>query len=196
MPDDVRQVIADALEQGMGESRILLLKIPDDTYFDTVLDALSIPLNRGFSGVYVSFQRPYSNLIDRFEEEDMDLSQLLFVDLTESITGMDAKQQDEAVRCEFLKPDAPIDAITRTIYHQLKALDVAHRFVFIDSLSTITIHRPLSETLQLVEFLHKRLEHLDLENIILVFSVAQGLHKEDFLRDIALEEDEVMEVTL
>lgn len=194
MSDEIGTAFEDAFNVNPGASRILLLKIPDDTYFDTILGALSSPISRGFSGVYVSFQRPYRNLVSRFDEEDVDLSRLRFLDLTEG--AVEQQRPKDTSRCSFLAPDAPVDTITRTIYRQLKAVDADRKFVFIDSLSTITLHRPLSETLQLMEFLQKRLEHLDLKNVILVFSIAEGQFKEDFLHDIAMDEDNITVVSI
>jgi hypothetical protein len=68
------------------------------------------------------------------------------------------------------------------------------RFVFIDSLTTITLYKPLSETMRFSEFLVRTVRKDEAENITLIFNVAKDLAQKRFIRDVAFHVDQVISV--
>ncbi|MDP7080193.1 MAG: hypothetical protein QF415_09905 [Candidatus Undinarchaeales archaeon] len=173
---------------------VVMLELPTEAYFDANLATVEGLLALGFEGVYVSVNRPFPNLVELFGQRGIDLKKLLFVDVATALA--DTERTDDP-RCIHVSPELDIDELVRAIYMSIERLSRPKRFVFIDSLTTITLYKPLSETLRFSEFLLRTIrKHHDIENVSLVVNVAADLAQKRFIKDVALKVDEVIKVSL
>ena len=170
---------------------VVMTELPSENYFGYVGACMRKLVEEGYGGVYVSFQRPFDNINKLFEQFHVDLENLLFIDVASTFA------QDEQVQHEnviHISDELDINDLVRAIYLALPKIKTKQKFIYIDSLSTISLHKPLSETMRLSEFLIRTTrdpENED-ESIFLIFNISKDLSQKKFIQDIALRVDEVV----
>ena len=143
----------------------------------------------GFEGVYISFHRPFKNIAGSFEQQDIDINKLFFIDIATAL-GDELKENNQ--RCIHISADIEIDELVRALYTSISKLKAQKRFIFIDSLTLITHYKPLSEMLRFSEFLIRTVRSHEVEEVI--FNVSYDLSQKKFIQDIALHVDEIVNV--
>ena len=174
-----------------NQGAIIMMELPADAYFDANSDTIKLLTDEGFEGIYISFQRPFKNISSFLGEKGIDVDKLLFIDAAASLSGA---QQHEDMHCIHISQAIDIDELVKAIYTSLPKLKSKKRFVFIDSLTTITLYKPLSETMRFSEFLVRTVRKDETENITLIFNVAKDLAQKRFIRDVAFHVDQVISV--
>ncbi|QQG40072.1 MAG: hypothetical protein HYS81_01530 [Candidatus Aenigmatarchaeota archaeon] len=173
------------------ESAVIMTELPTDVYLDKATDVVKFFVGQGFSGVYVSFQRPFKNLSSFFKKKAIKNDRIYVVDAASACSGADAH---EAKTCVPVSEEVEIDELVRAIYTSLDKLD-GKKFIFVDSLTTMTLHKPLSDTMRFSDFLIRTVRKGEVKEVVLVFNVAADLTHKKFIRDIAMQVDEVVKVT-
>lgn len=190
----VEELANKSLEQVIQEGNqgaIIMMELPADAYFDANSDTIKLLTDEGFEGIYISFQRPFKNISSFLGEKGIDVDKLLFIDAAASLSG---EQQYDDMHCIHISQAIDIDELVKAIYTSLPKLKSKKRFVFIDSLTTITLYKPLSETMRFSEFLVRTVRKDETENITLIFNVAKDLAQKRFIRDVAFQVDQVISV--
>lgn len=170
---------------------VVMSELPSENYFGYIAACMKKMVEEGYGGIYVSFQRPFSNVKKLFDQFQVDMRNLLFIDVA-SAFAQDEQSNEEQVM--HISEEIDINELVRAIYLALPKVRAKQKFIYIDSLSTISLHKPLSETLRLSEFLIRTTKEPsgDDETIFLVFNVSADLSQKKFIQDIALRVDEVV----
>lgn len=185
--------IGSALEKCVGNS-IIMAELPETNYFEACTGIVRTLTEKGYGGVYVSFQRPFNNITNMLAKNKINTSGMLFVDVA-SATINERSACKKSKKCVPISEEMDIDEIVRAIYTSLPKLKNGNRFIFIDSVTTLTLHKPLSESMRFFEFLMREVrKHGEKENVVLVLNVAKNLAEKKFIRDIALDVDGVVKV--
>ena len=82
----------------------------------------------------------------------------------------------------------------RASYTGLPRLQSEKTFIFIDSLTTIALYKPLSETMRFSEFLVSLVRKEEKQQTSLIFNVAEDLAQKKFIQEVAFRVDEVVRV--
>lgn len=180
---DLREAIEKALK---SNKNVIMMELPTDSYLEAGTSSIKALVDLGYKGVYVSFQRPCSNISSILNGKGIDTKKLIFIDAASPLA-----EQKTSGNCVFISENVEVDELVRAVYTSLGKLD-GKKFIYIDSMSTIALYKPLSETMRLSEFLVRTVRK---ENCALVFNVAKDLAQKRFIRDIALKADEVIGVT-
>ena len=183
-----------SLEQTIQSDRqgvIIMMELPTNAYFEVSSSTIKLLTNNGFQGVYISFQRPFKNVSSLFEADGIDVDKLLFIDAATALSG---EQQHEDMQCMHVSQALDIDELVKAIYTSLPKLKSQKKFIFIDSLTTIALYKPLSETMRFSEFLMGTVSKKNEENVMLIFNVAKDLAQKKFIRDVAFRVDQVISV--
>ena len=173
------------------DGAIIMMELPEETYLQSNIASIKLLIRTGFEGIYISLNRPFKNIISFLKKNSVNIDKLLFIDLASVMYG-EALENDP--RCIYVPKSMNVDALVRAIYTSLSRLKSKKRFVFIDSLTTITLYIPLSETMRLSDFLMRTVRQHDIENVSLIFNVARDLRQKKFIKDIAMQVDEVISV--
>lgn len=171
-----------------GKSAVMM-ELPAERYFEEATKSVKSLLDSGFEGVYISFQRPFKNISSMFEQNGIDVNKLIVIDVAAALAEAD---QEKNSRCVHVSPEINIDELVKAIYTSLQKLKSERKFIFIDSLTTISLYKPLSETLRFSEFLMRTTKTE--KNTILIFNVAKDLSQKRFIKDIAIQVDQVVSV--
>jgi len=168
-----------------------MMEIPSDSYFESNSKSIELLQNEGFEGIYISFQRPFENVSHMLSQRGINMEKLLFVDLASMLTKHETRKN---AQCINISSSIDIDELVRAIYLSLQKINSNKKFVFIDSLSTITLYKPLSETLRFSEFLIRTVAKGDINNVALIFNVAKNLSQKKFIKDVVVNVDEIIQV--
>jgi len=173
------------------QGTIIMIELPTNAYFKMNSSNIKLLINNGFQGIYISFQRPFNNIFSLFETEGIDINKLKFIDAATLLSG--EEKNDDKV-CTYVSPNLDIDELVKSIYSSLARVEGEKKFIFIDSLTTLALYKPLSETMRFSEFLVRTIRKENNENIMLIFNVAKDLAQKKFIRDVAFNVDQVIGV--
>ena len=116
---------------------IFIFKIPVENYFETNLESVRILLNDNYEGVYLSFQRPYDNLVQEFCKKNIDLNKLWIIDY---ISPVNHEIIENKNRCIQIPKNSNIEYIIKSVNDCIPKLVSEKKFVFIDSVTIILIY--------------------------------------------------------
>jgi len=190
LKDETKKSIEQAIQMDK-HGVIIMIELPVNAYFEMNSSTIKLLTNQGFEGIYISFQRPFKNISSFFKSEGIDTSTILFVDAATALSG---EQQNEDPRCIHISQALDIDELVKAIYLSLPKLKGQKKFIFIDSLTTISLYKPLSQIMRFSEFLMRTVRKENEENVILIFNVAKDLTQKKFIKDIAFHVDQVISV--
>jgi len=168
---------------------VIMMELPTDSYFETNIKSVLFLTKQGYDGIYISFQRPFKNITSLLEQNGIDTNKLYFIDVA---TAFAKESQEKNTKCLHISSTIDVDELVRAIYTSLEKLRGKKSFVFMDSLTTITLYKPLSEIMRLSEFLIRTVRDHEPHNIILILNVAKDLAQKKFIQDIAFHVDEVI----
>ncbi len=171
------------------KKRVFMFEIPEEKYFDINTDVVKTLVNMGFNGIYISVHRPYISLVKTLKERGVKTDNLIFIDAASSATENNGINSEQ---CKYISKELKVDELTRAIYTSIPVLGSKKKFVFLDSLTTLTLYQPLSETMRFAEFLTRTLKKSEFQCVIV--NVAKGLSQRKFIQDIVLHVDEVIEI--
>lgn len=191
MMTDVYDISFLRLLQQHGNRAVIMIEQSAESYFEKNSGTIKLLIDNGFEGLYISFQRPFNNVCSLFEQQNIDTTKLLFVDAAAVLSG---EKQNNDYRCIQVGDEINIDELVRAIYTSLPKLKSKNGFIFIDSLTTIALYKPLSETMRFSEFLVGLVKKNEHRNVSLIFNVARDLAQKKFIRDVAFRVDEVISV--
>lgn len=166
---------------------IFLLEIPEEKYFEVNIETIKILVKKNYSGLYVSFLRPYQNLVSVLKGEGIDTDKISFIDAASSQAEVQGKETE---KCAYISKELDIDELTSTIYTMLPKIKGKDRFLFIDSMTTLTLYQPLSEALRFAEFLSRTLRKEKIKGVVI--NVAKDVTQKKFIKDIMLHVDKVI----
>jgi KaiC/GvpD/RAD55 family RecA-like ATPase len=167
-----------------------MMELPADSYFEANAAAVAQLTGDGFEGVYVSFQRPFGNVSALLKQRGVDTGKLVFIDVA---TALGEEEHERHSRCIHVSEAVSVDELVRAVHTGLGRIGGKRKFVFVDSLTTITLHKPLSESMRFCEFLVSTAKVRD-SGLVLVLSVAKELRQKRFIEDVAVHADEVIGV--
>jgi KaiC/GvpD/RAD55 family RecA-like ATPase len=190
LKDETKKSIEQAIKMDK-HGIIIMIELPITAYFEMNSSTIKLLTNQGFQGVYISFQRPFRNISSFFESEGIDTNTLLFIDAATALSG--EKQQEDA-RCVHVSEELDIDELVKAISLSLPKLKGQKKFIFIDSLTTISLYKPLSQIMRFSEFLMRTVRKENEENVMLIFNVAKDLAQKKFIREVAFQVDQIISV--
>jgi KaiC/GvpD/RAD55 family RecA-like ATPase len=188
--DETKKSIEQAIQREK-HGIIIMIELPINAYFEMNFSTIKLLTNQGFQGIYISFQRPFQNIVSIFESEGINTSTLLFIDAATALSG---EKQHEDPRCVHVSQELDIDELVKAIYLSLPKLKSQKKFIFIDSLTTISLYKPLSQIMRFSEFLMRTVRKENEENVILIFNGAKDLAQKKFIREVAFHVDQVISV--
>ena len=147
--------IEDELKKLKGDFIVLTI-LPSEQYENVNLALLKILVNKmGYKGGYISVNRPYQNLTILLNNNKINPKSLFFIDCV----SRQVKEQDDVKNCVFI--DAPTNLTEISIAADNVLRDKGKRFIFIDSLDTLTLYNN-AETV--IRFAHNLINKMRMHN--------------------------------
>jgi len=114
---------------------IIFLETTAEKFLDVSLAAIKLLSNRNDSGIIVSANRPYKNLMDFYKKNDIDVSKMFILDCI-SKNQFDTHNGGNVV---FLENASALTDISLQLDERIKIIN-GKKFLFIDSITTMLIH--------------------------------------------------------
>src|SRR3989344_7978933 len=183
----------------------IVLEIDTKSYLEANIKTIKELQKKGLSGVYVSIQRPFKNISSLLKKQGIDLNKLIFIDVASAVSKETQEGRSPSVQkgqrsllapekckgCVHISLKLDIDELIKAIYTSLDQMK-GKKFIFIDSLTTFALHKPISETLRFSEFLMRQVK--DSKDIVLILNAAKDLSHKKFIRDVVAHADKTIEV--
>ena len=170
-----------------NEGSIVVIQTPAENYLETNISSVKSMVDNGYEGIYLSFQRPFKNISSIFEKNEIDLEKIFVVDCASVFSNSNQELNLHNVNVDSC---FDIDNIVEKICKSLGFLKSNKKFVFVDSLSTLALHKSFSETLRFSEFMINKVRRNKSDNVTFIFNVAKELDKKRYIQNIDVYADE------
>ncbi len=171
-----------------GEGMSILLELDANSYSEKIIKIIKELQKKDLGGVYISIQRPFKNISSLLEKQGINLNKIIFIDIA-SAASKDTQEKYKG--CVHISPELDVDELVRAIYTSLDQIK-GQKFIFIDSLTTLALHKPISEILRFFEFLMRHIN--DEKDTVLILNVAKDLSHNTFVQNITAQTDKTIEV--
>ena len=121
--------------QDIPSDYIVFLETSSDKFLEVSLAAIKLLANKNDSGIIVSANRPYKNLIDFYKRNDIDVSKMFILDC---ITKNQFNTYNGG-NVVFLENVSALTDISLHLDERIKIMN-GKKFLFIDSITTMLIH--------------------------------------------------------
>ncbi len=177
------ELIKEAIDRG---AEIVLVKVDSKKYVKTSLEIVKY-FTEVAEGIFVTLNRPYFSLKKMLLKEGVDLSKLYFIDCITLQLGGEVIDEE---RCFYLTSPDPVQ-LQVTIERAMDLVTAENRFIYLDSLSTISLYKSF-ETL--VKFLRHLTGKMRLRGFVgTIFTIEKEMD-ESYYSQISLMVDEVIEI--
>jgi hypothetical protein len=129
-------------------------------------------LKKNDKGIVISVNRPYSNLINLYKKNDIDVSKMFVLDcISKNLNG-----HVKANNVAFMDSASALTDISLSISDQLNNSHAKKKFVFFDSVTTMLIH---NQPYVFARFIHSIFTRMRLNGTGgLLISIQDKTHKE------------------
>ena len=181
--NDVIERIDSAIKSG---AEILLVIVDAKKYVKISLEIVKYLTERA-EGIFVTLNRPYVSLKKLMEKEGINYKKIIFIDcITRQIGG----EEIDPDRCIYLNSPDPTQ-MQVAIERAMNMITADNRFIYIDSLSTISLYKSFETLLKFIRYLTGRIRVKGF--IGTIFSIEREID-EMYYSQIALMVDEVIEI--
>ena len=174
--EDVKHSINEYINSKKHDKNLFLLKHSSELYSQSNMISLKILLDKGFKGVFISFQRPRKNLDQWLKKNKIDERKLKILDYS--------SQDRENVA-----------GLYKEIFDSLETISNDKKFVFIDSLNTMAL---CNSEMWVDDFTDRLMDNLGgktFENTIVVVNVAKELSKQNIVKNFVSYADGVLDIS-
>jgi len=170
-----------------NQGSIVVIQTPAENYLETNISSVKSMVDNGYEGIYLSFQRPFKNISSIFEKNEIDLEKIFVVDCASVFSDLNHELNLHNVNVDS---SFDIDNIVEKICKSLGFLKSNKKFVFVDSLSTLALHKSYTETLRFSELMINKVRRNKSDDVTFIFNVAKELDKKRYLQGINVYADE------
>ena len=170
-----------------NEGSIVVIQTPAENYLETNISSVKSMVDNGYEGIYLSFQRPFKNISAIFEKNEINLEKIFVIDCASVFSNSNQEINQHNVNVDS---SMDIDNIVEKICKSLGFLKSNKKFIFIDSLSTLALHKSYTETLRFSELMINKIRRNKSEDVTFIFNVAKELDKKRYLQGINVYADE------
>tara|TARA_Y100000310_G_C20699005_1_gene827938 strand:- start:5626 stop:6339 length:714 start_codon:yes stop_codon:yes gene_type:complete len=129
-------------------------------------------LSKGMDGVYITVNKNLANLIEKFNNEGVDISKLTFID---TITLLSGGEKLAGANFQYIGSPKDLVELSVELENAVKKLGDKNKFVIIDSLSTLLVYN--KET-SIEKFVHALAAKIRSWNAQGVFILVESTNKE------------------
>ncbi len=173
--ENITQSINDYIDKKNEDKNLFLLKHSSEIYSQSNAISLKILLNRGYKGVFISFQRPLKNLYNWFEKNGLDKNKMAILDYSDS-------------------KDYKANELYKDITKKVEKMSGGKKFVFIDSLNTMAL---CNSDVWVDDFTDRLVDNISakkFQNTIFIINVAKELSKKNIVRNFVSYADGIIDI--
>ena len=166
----------DKFLKNMPLNKVVLFLANPKKYMDINLEIIKIVMKENkFSGIYVTVNRPFSTLMDIMKKKGIDTDRIFFIDcITKMIPAprgislIPQKKFEIKKNCIFIPSPARLTEIGLALSEALAGMKhPKNKFLYLDSLSTLSIYNDLGTIAKFVHFLTTRVRLFGVVGLIM-----------------------------
>jgi len=148
--------------KNLPENFVVMAIVPFKHFEEANIHLLSILINKYKSkGSYITINRPYKNMVQLLKRKNIDIRNLFFIDcITKELEEI--KNTDH---CHFIGSPNNLTEIAIALDPVFK--EEKHKFVFLDSLDTLSIYNPVESVIKFAHFLTAKVRLHDISGVML-----------------------------
>ena len=173
--------------KNIPEDYIVLVETNAEKAFEVALSIVKVLTEKHDYGIIVSANRPYVNLLNIYQRNNIDISKVFIVDLISKNQNADF----EAENVMFVENASSLTDISLSVNRRIKEFE-GQKFVFIDSLTTMLIH---NDPYVFARFIHSVLTRMRLNSVGGVMVSLTDRTNREIRAEIAQLCDRVIKVT-
>ena len=177
---EVRKQLDEALKRH-ERGAVVMVEVPTDSYLDTNALLVDAMTSKTYDCIYLSLRPPFEKILSSLNAIP-GKNKLFFI----------AAGGKAAAKFIPVNKNPDVEEIVWAIKAALPRLKSMKKFIFVDSLSSISENQPLGELLRLSEYLSRLVRKREIEGLILVFDSSYS--NSEFIKDVALRVDEVIKI--
>lgn len=177
----LREILKD-----IPDEYIVLLETTPEKAFEMGLASVKFFSERNDSGIIVSSNRPYVNLINNYKNNNIDVSRMFILDLISKSQDADIK----ANNVQFIDNVSSLTDISLSINEQIRNNN-GRKFVFFDSIPTMLIH---NKPYIFARFVHSILTKMRINGVGGVLVFIKGTNNDTIRAEIAQLCDKVIKI--
>jgi len=160
----------------MPLNKVVLFIASPKKYMKVNLQILKITTKENkFSGIYITVNRPFSTLMDIMEKHGIDTEKIFFIDCItkmipapKGISLVPQKKFEVKKNCIFIPSPARLTEIGLALSEALAGMkNPKNKFLYLDSLSTLSIYNDLTTIAKFVHFLTTRVRLFGVVGLIM-----------------------------
>ncbi|MDY6769678.1 MAG: ATPase domain-containing protein, partial [Candidatus Nanohaloarchaea archaeon] len=156
--------VADQLEE-LEEGEIALVVVDSDSYVQTNMDIVQHLIeDEDMPGVYITINKPYSTMKEVFAEHGIDTSTVFFVDAISRETGGEVVDEDNVL---FMDSPEDLTGLSIVISNAVESMPDSRFFIFLDSLTTLSIYNETDTISQFAHFLTGKMRNWNVAGVIM-----------------------------
>jgi hypothetical protein len=170
----------------LPEDSIVLLETSADTSLETSIASMKFLANKNDKGIVLSANRPYVNLMNLYEKNEIDINKMFILDLI-------SKNQNGSAQADnvlFLENISALTDISLSLNDCMKTIN-GKKFVFIDSITTMLIH---NQPYVFARFIHSILTKMRLNGVGGVLVSLDNKTNKDVRAEIAQLCDKIIKI--
>lgn len=167
--------IEEAVEGHLQKGGAVMMELPAKTYFESNMASLDALTRRGFGGLYISLERPISDVRSVLRKKGVDTGNVVFVDASAPRAEGAADEDNMSMH---VSEKIGVDELVCVINSALPKLKARKRFILIDSAQALSGSKPLSELERFWEFLARKMRQRGFEDVLLILNVPKGAAKQ------------------
>jgi hypothetical protein len=137
--------------EDLPENFIVGVVMPSDSYEDATMHLLSFLVNRKkASGAYLTVSKPYNHVKGLLNNKNIKTDNIHFIDCITKSLGV---KPTEEKNCVFVDSPSHLTDISVALHEFFTSSGDKNRFMYIDSLSTLSIHNNPDAILKFVHYL-------------------------------------------
>jgi len=157
----MKKVIQSELKK-LPDNFVVMAIVPFKNFEDVNIHLVSLLSDRYNSkGSYITINKPYKSMVKIFEKENINTRNMFFIDcITKEL-----KERANAKNCYFVGSPSNLTEIAIALDPVFK--NGKHKFVFLDSLDTLTVYNPVENVIKFAHFLTSKVRLHDLSGVFL-----------------------------
>ena len=163
----------------LDDDEIIVIVVNAKEYLGTNLDILKYLVEKeGHECVYITLNRPYENLVKLFKKNKINPEKFFFIDAISQTIGVhsgtsgaedsaELRHKKESGGVIFISSPHGLTEISIAIAKAMSSLESKKKFVFFDSISTLSIYNQAGTVTKFAHFLVGRTRAMQLKGVLI-----------------------------
>lgn len=148
--------------KNLPDNFVVMAIVPFKHFEEVNMHLLSIMIDKyNAKGSYITVNRPYKSMVKLLERKNINVRNLFFIDcITKEL-----REKADTKNCYFVGSPSNLTEIAIALDPVFK--EGKHRFVFLDSLDTLTVYNSVESVIRFAHFLTSKVRLHDISGVLL-----------------------------